>query len=237
MRTKRALGLLLAACIAAAAGCWAAGSSSGGKVTLRYWVYQSSGPDSFDSALVKDFEKAHPNIDVEVTQYPYQSYDVKVQTAIAAHNAPDLILAFNLDFMRRGFLLPLDDMVKQDHIDISNYNQAIIKGPGNFACSLNGKLYCLGATQGGWGVFYNKKYFDQPGIPYPTPWPPMSLDYFANIACRLTDKANKVWGAAVPSDVLPFSIMVSPNGRTVKGYLDSPATVHDFTVLSGMVRN
>ena len=113
----------------------AIGSSSGGKVTLRYWVYQFSAPDSFDNALVKAFEKAHPNINVEVTQYPYANYDVKVETAVAAHNAPDLILAFNLDFMRRGFLLPLDDMVKQYHIDIADYNQAIIKGPGNFACS------------------------------------------------------------------------------------------------------
>jgi multiple sugar transport system substrate-binding protein len=237
MNRRRVLGLLLATCVAAVAGCSGVGSSGNGKVTLQYWVYQSTGPDTFDSSLVKAFEKAHPNINVEVTQYPYQSYDVKVQTAIAAHNAPDLILAFNLDFMRRGFLLPLGDMVRQYHIDISHYNQAIIKGPGNFACSLNGKLYCLGATQGGWAIFYNKKMFRAAGIPYPKAWPPMPLDYFANIACRLTNKANKVWGAAVPSDVLPFSIMVSPNGRTVKGYLDSPATIHDISVLSSIVRN
>jgi multiple sugar transport system substrate-binding protein len=232
-------GLLLATCLVALAGCSGSGGgggASGGHVTLRYWVYQSSGPDSFDSSLVKAFEKANPNISVEVTQYPYQNYDVKVQTAIAAHNAPDLILAFNLDFMRRGFLVPLGDMVKQYGIDISNYNQAIIKGPGTFACTFGGKLYCLGATQGGWGVVYNKKMFDAAGISYPKAWPPMTLDYFADIACRLTDKSKKVWGAAVPSDVLPFSIMVSPNGRTVKGYLDSPATIHDFTVLSSIVR-
>jgi multiple sugar transport system substrate-binding protein len=186
---------------------------------------------------VKGFEKTHPNVNVAITQYPYASYDVKVKTAIAAHNAPDLILAFNLDFMRQGFLLPLDNMVQQYHIDISHYNQAIIKGPGYFSCTLDGKLYCLGATQGGWGIFYNKKMFDAAGIAYPKPWPPMTLDHFANIACRLTDKSNKVWGAAVPSTVLPFKIMVTSDGRHVQGALDSPSTLHDFAVLSGIVRN
>jgi multiple sugar transport system substrate-binding protein len=72
--------------------------------------------------LVKAFEKENPNISVKVTQYPYANYDVKVQTAIAARNAPDLILAFNVDFMRKGFLLPLDDMVKQYGINLSNFN-------------------------------------------------------------------------------------------------------------------
>jgi ABC-type glycerol-3-phosphate transport system substrate-binding protein len=227
----------LATCLAALAGCSGTGSSGNGKVTLRYWVYQFSGPDSFDTALVKGFEKTRPNVNVEITQYPYASYDVKVKTAIAAHNAPDLILAFNLDFMRQGLLLPLDNMVQQYHIDISHYNQAIIKGPGNFSCTLDGKLYCVGATQGGWGIFYNKKMFDAAGIAYPKPWPPMTLDHFANIGCRLTDKSKKVWGAAVPSTVLPFKIMVTPDGRHVQGALDSPSTLHDFAVLSGIVRN
>jgi ABC-type glycerol-3-phosphate transport system substrate-binding protein len=36
--------------------------------------------------------------------------------------------------------------------------------------------------------------------------------------------------------MLPFSIMVTPNGRSVHGALDSPATIHDFDVLSGIVR-
>ena len=243
MTSRRVMGLLLATCLLVLAACSGgnkAGSSteaSGEHVTLRYWVYQSSGPNSFSNALVKGFEKENPNISVKVTQYPYANYDVKVQTAIAARNAPDLILAFNVDFMRKGFLLPLDDMVKQYGIDLSNFNQAILKGPGNFACTFEGKLYCLGATQGGWGIFYNKKMFDAAAIAHPAPWPPMTLDQFADIACRLTNKSKKVWGAAVPSTVLPFNLMVTPDGRSVKGVLDSPASVHDFDVLSGIVRN
>ena len=41
----------------------------------------------------------------------------------------------------------------------------------------------------------------------------------------------------MPSTVLPFKIMVTPDGRHVRGTLDSPSTIHDFAVLSGIVRD
>lgn len=37
--------------------------------------------------------------------------------------------------------------------------------------------------------------------------------------------------------MLPFKIMVTPDGRHVRGALDSPSTIHDFAVLSGIVRD
>jgi multiple sugar transport system substrate-binding protein len=213
------------------------GSGSGEKVTLNYWVYESTDPNSTSNAIADAFEKAHPNIEIKETQFPYQNYDVKVQTAIAAGKAPDLVYAFNLDLMRRGELMPLDDMVKKYKIDIANFNQAIIKGPGQFSCSLDGTLYCLGSTQGGWSMFYNKDMFDAAGIPYPKAWPPMTLDQFADIACQLTDKSKNVWGAAAPTDYLPRDLEISPDGKTVEGYIDSSATIHDFQVLADMYKN
>lgn len=65
----------------------------------------------------------------------------------------------------------------------------------------------------------------------------MSVEEFADIACQLTDEDAGVWGAAVPSSFLPFETYVSPDGRTAQGYLNGPEAVHQFEVLSGIVRD
>jgi multiple sugar transport system substrate-binding protein len=127
-------------------------------------------------------------------------------------------------------------MVAEQGIDLSTFNQGIIEGPGNFSCSWEGHLYCLASNQGGWGVFYNKDLFDAAGVPYPAAWPPMTVEQFADAACRLRNEDTGVWGAAVPM-FLPNELFVSPDGRTAEGYTDSPEAVHEFDVLSGIVRD
>ena len=234
-----AASLVAAACSSDGGGGGSAGSTSGSKedVTLDFWTYEEGRDNPYHEALVKAFEAEHPNIHINFTYYPSANYDVKVNTAIAAGKSPDLILMFSLDYMTQGLVLPLDDVVAEHHIDLDNFNQGIIRGPGDFSCSWEGTLYCLASNQGGWGIFYNKEMFDAAGVPYPAAWPPMTVEQFADVACRLTDEANGVWGAAVPSSVLPFELYVSPDGRTAEGVLNGSEAVHQFDVLSGIVRD
>ena len=232
-----AVSLVAAACTGGDTASDNTGSGGAEQVTLDYWVYASGGSNSFADTLVRAFEAANPNITIEFTKFPEQNYGVKVDTAIAAGKAPDLILAFDLDYMRRGLLLPLDEMVAENGIDLSTFNQAIVKGPGEFTCAYEGTLYCLGSNQGGLGMFYNKDMFDAAGIPYPAPWPPMTVEQFADDACRLRDEATGVWGAAFGSTILPWEMSVSPDARTAVGYINSPETVHQYDLLSGMIRN
>lgn len=213
------------------------GESAGQQdVTLDFWTYEEGRTSPYHGALVDAFEAEHPNIHINFTYIPASSYNVKVTTAIAAGKEPDLILAFDLNLLIDGALLPLDDMIAQKGIDLSTYNQGIIQGPGDYSCGWEGKTYCLASNQAGWGIFYNKDLFDAAGVPYPTAWPPMSVEQFASDACALTDEAAGVWGAAVPQ-FLPTELFVSPDGRKAEGYTNSPEAVHEFDVLSGAVRD
>lgn len=212
------------------------------QVTLDYWVYQEGGVGSYLQALVTRFEAANPDINIKFTQYPEGTYGVKVTTAIAAGKPPDLVLAFStsgtgLSYMRQGLLLPLDDMMAENGIDLSTFNQSIVSGQGEFTCAYGGKIYCLGSTQSGLGLFYNKDMFDAAGIPHPPPWPPMTVEQFADYACRLTDENAGIWGTSFGSTILPWEMSVSPDGKTVDGYINSPETVHQFDVLSGIIRD
>ena len=231
------LSLVLAACTGGGGGTDQTSPGSQGPVSLDFWVFEEGGVGNYLEKIASAFEEEHPNIHIEVTAYPENSYGVKVDTALAAGKPPDLTLVFGPDQMRQGLLLPLDDMVEEKGIDLSTFSQAIVQGPSDFGCSWEGTLYCLGSYQGAVMMFYNKDMFDAAGIPYPAPWPPMTVEEFADIACQLRDEQAGVWGAAFGETILPWEMSVSDDARAVVGEINSPETVHQYEVLSGIVRD
>jgi multiple sugar transport system substrate-binding protein len=212
-------------------------SSSGGKVTLTLWGENEGGVGPFLNQLEDQFEAKYPNIDLQITNFPEQNYDVKLQTAIAAGKAPDLMEVYGPEEMRSGTVLPLDDMIKDHNINLKDYVQSIVEPGDEFSCAYEGHLYCIGSFAGSVQLFYNKDMFDAVGIPYPKAWPPMTPDEFIDIACRLTDKDAGVWGAAAsdPLAYLPWEMFFSSDGRTAT--FNSPDVVHQFEVLADGYKN
>jgi len=203
------------------------------QVTLDLWLYEEG--YGFLDELVSSFEAENPNIDVELTTYPEDQFGVKIDTALAAGRPPDLGLV-GPELMNAGMLLPLDDMVQELGLDLSTFNQGIVGealGPTE-SCSFEGQLYCLGSYTGMVALFYNKDMFDTAGVPYPTAWPPMSVEEFVDVACQLTDPENEVWGAAYgdPVTFLPWETVVSADGRTATGFVNSPTSVSAHAVLA-----
>jgi multiple sugar transport system substrate-binding protein len=203
-------------------------------VVLDLWVFKEIESGAFYDSLIVEFEAANPNIDIEMTSYPEENYGVKLETAIAAGRAPDLLLAFGPEDIRSRLLLPIDDVLAEHGVDLSTYSQSILGEGGEFSCGWEGQLYCIGSYQGVWGLVYNKSMLDAAGIPHPAVWPPMTPDEFVDAACRLTDPDNQVWGAAAadPMYFLPWEIYVSDDARTVEGRVNGPDTVHQFDVLA-----
>lgn len=249
MRWQRLASLLaLVALLAAACGggepetSGQSGAQEQKEVTLNYWIAKE-GQDEYFDGLIKAFEAKNPKIHIKVTTFPEVNYQTKIDTALAAGNPPDLGGVGNLRWMREGKILPLDDMVKQLGLDLSTYNKSIIGDPayvnGEFGCSYQGKLYCLGSYLGSVGVFYNKKMFDAAGIPHPAPWPPMTIDQFVDTACKLTDKGKGVWGGAYgqPSTILPWETQFSKDGRTATGIVNGPTAVHAYEVMAKGIKD
>src|SRR5436309_15802381 len=125
----RYLTVVLAALTLVAGACTNGGSSSasgaGQKVSLDFWVFKEA-QDQYFNDLVAAFEKQNPNIVLNVTAFPEESYGTKVDTALAAGNPPDLGLSSGVETMRSGVLLPLIDMVQQYGIDLTRFNPAIV---------------------------------------------------------------------------------------------------------------
>jgi ABC-type glycerol-3-phosphate transport system substrate-binding protein len=228
------LALLAGACTGSDEG-EDAGTTGGGEpepVTLDFWVFNEGGFGPFFQTLETEFEEANPNVDLNITAYPEANYNVKVTTAIAAGEPPDLVLFSGPEYPKQGLVLPLDEMVAENGIELSTFSQAIVQGS---SCAWEDKLYCLGSYQGATMMLYNKEMFDAAGIEHPAPWPPMAIDEFVDVACRLSSPEEQVWGAAYgePMYWQAWETVASPDGHTALGYVDSPVAVDTYATLAG----
>ncbi len=184
------------------------------------------------------FEKAHPDIQVTL-QAVVQDYQQKLLAEVAAGTAPDVVHMDPPSFQglaRRGALLPLDPFIKQTPgFDLGAYYQVLVK-----ASSIDGVLYILPRDMAPIvPVFYNKKIFDEEGVPYPDgkwTWdfherPELREHDFIWMMHRLTKRnpAGKVvrWGYAFGSSDLAHMFYLELGARVADDYEDPKRVFYD----------
>ncbi|MBK8046632.1 MAG: sugar ABC transporter substrate-binding protein [Anaerolineales bacterium] len=183
--------------------------------------------------IIEQFEAANPDIQVQLEPVGSGDYYARILTQIAAGDPPDL-LQIGDDavprFVDAGAFIALDDYITggEHPLDTSIYLPGVLE-PGRW----NGKQYLLPKDFSPLAVYYNKKLFDEAGVPYPQDgW---TWQEFLDTAKQLTktDAAGKVtqWGVQLPG---PWTTgfeywvsaaggkLISEDGSTFTGYMDSP---------------
>jgi multiple sugar transport system permease protein len=148
-------------------GCLVPGLGRAEPINLRFTVWDGDESLSVLKQVAKDFEAAHPGINVQVESVFYNDYFTKLLAQYAAHVAPDVAMMDPADFEKyaqRGAFLPLEPLFGAvPGFDIKQYYAPIVK-----AHMWQGKLYVLPRDIAPEGlVYYNKKAFDEAGVPYP----------------------------------------------------------------------
>lgn len=158
-----ALGAALAVVLMGSACSPASQSDSSGneKVTIKYSNFVSNGGHEKDlDTIIQAFQKANPNITVEVTTLPYKDYATALQTDLAAGTQAD---AFDIEYanvrsyVNNGALAPFDG------VDGSKYRQSLLE-----SYRSDGKQYALPSSFSDVVLYYNKDLFDAAGVSYPT---------------------------------------------------------------------
>jgi multiple sugar transport system substrate-binding protein len=241
MKTRRrllGLGALAIGATLALAGCQASTTASGngdGKVSIWYLADQAD----FIKAIKTAFEKANPGITLDATQVPEDNYVTKIDTAILAHQPPDVVFEYDSKWIKSGRILPIDSLMSKAGVDMSVFSPVPMDD-----CKLDGKTYCVGSLGGAHLLIYNKAMFDAAGLPYPSATEPMTIDEFAALAKKLTKPnadPNKttygaLTGAPTSGNVTPLSFF-SKDGKKIQGYADDDATIHLFDVMAQMVKD
>lgn len=159
-------------------------SGEAAEVKVAFW----GSPEEIDiiTHSISDWQSAHPNIKIVFEHTPYTGYDSKILTRIAGGAAPDIIATevdYFVTFASKGVLLDLNPYASGDsEFSAGDFFPRILD-----RFTVKGRLLAVPRDVAPFAcVFYNKKLFDEAGIPYPTDdW---TWDDMLRIARALTKK-------------------------------------------------
>lgn len=143
------------------------GESGSKQVTLKLWHIWAADSESNRKPFLKvldDFQKANPNIKLDIDETEAKAYDTKIKTAAAGDELPDVFYSqaggYIKSFVDAGKVLPVDDYLKD------GTKEKLL--PGVLSnMTFDGKVYGLPYTQATAVFFVNKEMFDQNGIKIP----------------------------------------------------------------------
>ncbi len=236
--------LMLAACVAPAAApapgeadaAAESAEAAGEVVTIEWWTVNSEEySEEAQRAMAAEFEKAHPNIKVNVTVLPESGFDEKMTTTLGAgQGAPDVAFFWNTNWFPEAL-----DLTPYIEADADFGPELYFPGFWETRAVSGDRIVGLPLGVGANFVMYNKDLFDAAGIAYPTAeW---TTDDFSNIANQLQNPDEKRWGGDRPRG--PYraiwnnfgAFLYSDDSTTVEGYLNSPESVASYTWLWDLV--
>ena len=208
---RRSVAPVIAASLALALGACAQGSAtksvdaatSGGKVTIRYMNFSANGGHEKDLDAIKAaFEKANPDVTVQIETTPYDDYFTKLQTAVAGGTVGD---AFELNYENFVTYASNGSLAELKGVDGAKYKPSLLE-----AFSADGKQYGLPESFSNVVLFYNKDLFKAAGVAEPTAEWTWKDEQAA--AAKLTDKSKKVWGDYQPISFFEFYKALGQSG-------------------------
>lgn len=225
----------------------APGSDLTGSIRVTMWE-SGDALEPYNNALAS-FQEKYPNVEVSLEPVP-QDYGTKLLADIAAGTPPDVFQLGDGDvskYVAQGAVASLDDFIASDP-DFSM--DVFFPGIANFG-QVDGTTYLFTKDYSPLVLYFNKDHFAEAGIDLPTAdW---TWDDLLDAAQKLTldgdgnnaqspdfDSGNIVrWGLQIPAHwgdllwlrgTLPIinaggGSVISEDGTTVEGYLNSPETI------------
>ncbi|MBZ9938942.1 sugar ABC transporter substrate-binding protein [Mesorhizobium sp. BR1-1-16] len=168
----RKAGMLASIAAAALIGLAPMAASSADAVKLNFWDMIWGPPEYIDAAkeLVGEFNKQHPEIQVEYRSVPWNNWYQTFVTAISSGTAPDISTGAGYQAVQlydQGAIRPIDDVIEElkadgelddflpNTVDTLRYDDHYVALP--------------------WGIdirvwFYRKDLLEQAGVKVPTTW-------------------------------------------------------------------
>lgn len=173
-------------------------AASDGKVSLSFWTLFDGGDGANMQALVDEFNKTHPNIEVKNTKLAWGEYYTKLVTAVGNGNGPDIGISHSSrlpDLIDQGVVTELDTPAADAGVDWNSYNQNLLS-----AVTVDDQHYAVPIDTHAFIMFYNKKLLKEAGLLGEDGKPVLeqSADGFVSFLKTLKEK--------LPAKVTPFAL-------------------------------
>jgi len=207
-------------------------AEAGRKIVLRVANWAGAEEMKLERQIAAEFMRRHPEVRVEVETIP-TSYKEKILTSVAAGSPPDVFLLDSViipAFVNRDILVDLMPYIRKYGVDLSIYFPNVLR-----IAMRDSSLYALPKDFTPMVMYYNKRLFDEAGLPYPShDW---TWEDYLELARQLTrdyegDGVIDQFGTAFsnyPFIWIPWVWMnggdiLSPDGQHALGYFNSPET-------------
>ncbi len=189
----------------------AAEASAGGTVTLTIWDFGGVDFEWIDTVAIPKFQELHPNIQFEHVGIPEDELGLKLETAIAAGQVPDLVTNVPSKLEQAGHILPLNGYFERDGLSTDDFCPLF-----QASIARDNQVYALPFLSNIWAMLYNKDLFSEAGLPELTVDSVIGYDEWLTYA-RATNKpsddlATRVWG----------SVNFVPRWNTMNNYMSDP---------------
>ncbi|MFF2030404.1 ABC transporter substrate-binding protein [Arthrobacter sp. NPDC058192] len=184
-----AIALSLSAC-----GGGSSATSAEAKGEINYWLWDANQLPAYQQCA-DDFTKANPDITVKITQRGWDDYWSTLTNGFVGGTAPDVFtdhLGRYGELAKNKQLLPIDEAVKKDNVDLTAYNE----GLADLWVGQDGKRYGLPKDWDTIALFYNKTMLSDAGISEDQmknlTWNPQDGGTYEKVIAHLTvDKNGK----------------------------------------------
>ncbi len=192
-----------------------AAAPQSGTITLTVAGFSSS---PAEDALVKSnldkFHQLHPNININ-WELISGDYATKMRANVASGNVPDVFYLtpdMSSEYISAGKLLNLSPYMARDNVSPSSYYSALLNP---FTCT-KGQIYGLPKDWDTLGVFYNKKMFQDAGLPFPTAgWTWQDMENDAKALTKGAGTPTGVYGLSVSADLSRWGAFLIADGGSV----------------------
>jgi multiple sugar transport system substrate-binding protein len=159
--------------------------------TVRVLVIGMSG---LETSLVTAFQAAQPQLKVESVALPEGDFPTIAEKIRSGETKVDAIVSPGNPFLfTQGLVTPMDDLIKQNRLDISPYGNSLELG------KFQNKTYGLTVSVNPMLVMYNKELFTQAGLSIPKPgWTWEEFEADAAALTKTLAGNEKALGAAMP---------------------------------------
>jgi multiple sugar transport system substrate-binding protein len=180
--------LLGTALLASVAGCRNDAQNrqtADGVPVLTVWAHSGREPErNALEQMAEAFNRANPDVKVELTFLPEGTYNSQVQSAALAGDLPDVLEfdgPFVYSYVWQGHLRPIGDLLSKETMD--NLIDSIIE-QGMY----RGKFYAVGMFDSGLALFARKSKLDEINARIPTgPNEAWTIDEFDTILAKLAE--------------------------------------------------
>ena len=218
---------LLAACSGSGASESSSSANSSGKTEISYAIWDS-GQEPGIRKIADKFEEKNPDIKINIQVVDWDNYWTMLEAGATGGSLPDTFWMHSNEIYRYGsneMLLPLDDyLAESKEAKLENFPDGL-----NEIYNINGKQFAVPKDFDTIGLWYNKKMFDEAGIPYPDDtW---DWNKLKEVAKKLTKSDGSQYGfGAGLSNQEGYYNFIYQNGGTVitddkKSGYDDPKTV------------